>query len=87
MPEKPREKQAAFKQRDAVAMIQCLNYLEGVAIQSGYALTAHMINLAIDATSELIRNSGSGESARADGSGPNAKINRKGRTACRRAMS
>ena len=35
-------------------MLQCLDYLEHVATQSGFALTARMITLAIDATQDVI---------------------------------
>ena len=53
MPNKsPARREAATPESEAFALVQCLDYLETVARQSGFSLAAHMINLAKGAAME-----------------------------------
>jgi len=42
------------QKREAVALVECLAYLEDVSKQAGFVLVTHIINLAKGATKELL---------------------------------
>ena len=42
------------QKREAVALVECLAYLEDISTQAGFSLVSHIINLAKGATQELL---------------------------------
>jgi hypothetical protein len=53
---------SSSQKREAVAMIECLAYLEGIAAEAGFRITAHLISLARTSTENMLKNETGAES-------------------------